>query len=126
MKPILIDCSLTGGRGPAKKVYELCTDLKQDNIPYNLLTDTGFATKLRDLGIEPDHIVNTRLNDPTETIMNMFHYKIKNIQYEFMVKIGARMAGPYVSKKQGKPYIIADGGLRARVVEKQSGREARV
>jgi len=111
VKPILVDCSLTGGRGPAKKVYELCTDLKQDNIPYNLLTDSGFAPKLRDLGIEPDYIVDTRLNDPTETIMNMFHYKIKNIQYEFMVKIGARMAGPSVSKKLGKPYIIVDGGL---------------
>ena len=41
----------------------------------------------------------------------MFQYQIKKIDYKFMVKIGARMAGPNISKKLGKPYIIADGGL---------------
>ncbi len=66
MDNILIDCSLTGGRGPAKKVYELCTDLKQDQIPFYLLTDIGFAPKLRDMGIEPDYIVDVKLSDPPQ------------------------------------------------------------
>ena len=111
MKQLLIDCSLTGGRGPAKKVYELCTDLKQDRIPYKLLTDTGFAPKIRDMGIEPHILIETSLNQPHKEIMEKFLETIKDVEFDCMLKIGARMAGPYASKKLGRPYIIADGGL---------------
>ena len=89
MKPIMIDCSLTGGRGPAKKVYELCTDLKKLEVPFYLITDEGFVPKLRDLGIEPNYIVNTKISDPPLEIMEKFLSIIKGIDYGFMVKIGA-------------------------------------
>ena len=119
MKPILIDCSLTGGRGPAKKVYELCTDLKKLEIPFHLITDEGFVPKLRDLGIEPDYIVKTKISDPPLEIMEKFLSIIKGIDYGFMVKIGARMAGPHASKVLKKPYIIADGGLPDYMTEEE-------
>ena len=100
-------------------MYELCTDLKQDGIPFKVMTDTGFAPKLRDMGIEPDHIVDVKLSDPPQSIMKKFHNTVKGIDYGFMVKIGARMTGPNASRKLGKPYIITDGGLPDYMTEEE-------
>lgn len=111
MEPILIDCSLTGGRGPAKKALELTHDLKLHQVPYLLLTDRGFEQKLRDLGLDIDYVVDTRLNEDPRIILNKFYEVVKNIDYSFMVKLGARVAGPSASRNLGKPYYIVDGGL---------------
>lgn len=119
MKNLLIDCSLTGGRGPAKKVYELTTDLKQEKIPYKILSDKGFEPKLLDLGVKPDILIETNLNESHQKIMKKFYNTIKNVDYDYMLKIGARMAGPFASKKLGKPYIIADGGLPDYMTQKE-------
>ncbi|KKQ51678.1 hypothetical protein A2865_00685 [Candidatus Woesebacteria bacterium RIFCSPHIGHO2_01_FULL_39_17] len=110
-KPILIDVSLTGGRGPAKKALELTSDLALEGIPYQILTDKGFCTKLNDVGISPDYIINTNLGQSPTRIIKSFYKEIKEINFSFMVRLGARVPGPIAARKLGKPYIIADGGL---------------
>jgi hypothetical protein len=111
MKPILIDCSLTGGRGSAKQAYELITELRSHAIPFFLLTDAAFQPKLTDMGMTPDFVVDTSLNDNPDQIIDAFWEVIEPISYSFMVKIGARMAGPTASLRRKLPYFILDGGL---------------
>ncbi len=93
-KPILIDCSLTGGRGPAKKTMELTQELKENNIPFLVLTDNAFKEKLIDVGVKIDYEVNVNLNDTPKLILEKFYDVISQIDYSFLVKLGARVAGP--------------------------------
>lgn len=72
MQPILIDCSLTGGRGPAKKAMELTSELELHHIPYKLLTDRRFEKKLRDLGLKIDYVVEATMNMDPQTILKKF------------------------------------------------------
>ncbi|OIO52696.1 hypothetical protein COY93_03800 [Candidatus Uhrbacteria bacterium CG_4_10_14_0_8_um_filter_58_22] len=117
MKPILIDCSLTGGRGPAKKTWELTQDLDVRGISYLVLTDMGFRHKLTDLGVRVDFVVEMSLNDDPSRIISRFYDVIKDIDYGFMLKFGARVAGPIASRMIGRPYVIVDGGLPDRLDE---------
>lgn len=110
-KPILIDCSLTGGRGPAKKVWEIVQDLEIEDIPYKLLTDRVFSFKLQDMGLEPDYIIDTGFSDAPELIIQKFDETIRKLDFLFLVKYGARIAGPIAARKMNKPYFIVDGGL---------------
>ncbi|OGM20856.1 hypothetical protein A2863_00075 [Candidatus Woesebacteria bacterium RIFCSPHIGHO2_01_FULL_38_9b] len=110
-KPILIDVSLTGGRGPAKKALELTSDLTLEKIPFLILTDKGFYPKLKDIGITPNYVVNTNLSDKSIRIIKSFYQTINKIDFAFMIRLGARVAGPIAARKLCKPYIIADGGL---------------
>jgi len=108
---ILIDCSLTGGRGPAKKTMELTKELDMKGIAYEVVTDSSFKPKLDDLGVEVSHVVNTSFAEPHSDIIEKFYNTIQGIDFDVMIKMGARMAGPLAAMKLGKSYIIADGGL---------------
>ena len=90
---------------------ELTQDLELNQIPYLILTDKGFKDKLQDLNIKVDYIVDTKLNDPPKVILDKFYEVIKKIDYSFLIKFGARIAGPSASRRLGKPYLIVDGGL---------------
>lgn len=120
MKKILIDVSLTGGRGPAKKVWEFIQDCKANNISYVILTDKQFVQKLEELGISPSYIIDTSKNEKPKVVIQKFYETIKNIDYDLMVKFGARIAGPIASRKLGKPYILIDGGLPDFLTEDES------
>jgi len=110
-KPLLIDVSLTGGRGPAKQALEIAISLRNKKIPFVILTDNLFAPKLKDIGLSPDIVVNTQLSDSPYKIRRSFEDCLSNIGYSCLVKIGARSVGPYVADSQNIPYIIVDGGL---------------
>lgn len=111
MKTILIDCTLTGGRGPAKKTAEFIWECQRLKIPYKLITDNRLVGVLRDLGIKPDYIISVDYSLTNTEIYDLFEKRFRQISYDILVKFGARTVGPYVAKKQGKPYIIIDGGL---------------
>ncbi|MFH2063104.1 MAG: hypothetical protein ABIJ46_03020 [bacterium] len=115
MKPLLIDCSLTGGRGPAKKTWELTRDLDAAGIPYLVLTDRGFRSKLDDLGVRVDLTVGVSLNDDPSAILAAFFEILKSVDYGLLLKLGARAAGPAASRRLGRPYVIVDGGLPDRL-----------
>lgn len=117
---ILLDVSLTGGRGPAKKAYELIADLRANNIPFKVITDRMFASKLRDMGIEPEYVVDTDLTDAPATVIQKFEEVMRTINYSLLVKMGARVAGPIAARKMGKPYILVDGGLPDYLTEEES------
>ncbi|MBI5466990.1 MAG: hypothetical protein HY975_02130, partial [Candidatus Kerfeldbacteria bacterium] len=80
---ILIDCSLTGGRGMAKQGYELAQAFKERGINYLLCCDQGFAYKLRDMGIKPDIIVSTALNKPASEVLGAFEDALKKIDFRY-------------------------------------------
>jgi len=111
MKKILIDCSLTGGRGSAKKAAEFIWECKRRKINYLLLTDRKLKPILRDFNLIPDFIVDVSYNKSNRKIYQEFEKKLKKINFDFLIKFGARTAGPYVSRKLSIPYIIIDGGL---------------
>lgn len=111
MKRILIDCTLTGGRGPAKKTAEFIWECQRLNIPYKLITDKRLVGILKDLGIKPDYIISIDFSSSSKEIYALFEKELSLIPYDILIKFGARTPGPYVAKKQGKPYIIVDGGL---------------
>ncbi|HEY4525568.1 MAG TPA: hypothetical protein VJL32_00520 [Candidatus Paceibacterota bacterium] len=108
---ILLDVSLTGGRGPAKKAYEVISDLKERGISYGIVTDRIFRYKLQDMGITPDFVVDTDLTEKPQTVIEKFNATLSNINYHFLVKMGARVAGPIAARKAQKPYLLVDGGL---------------
>jgi len=111
MKKILIDCTLTGGRGPAKKTAEFIWECKRLQIPYRLITDRRLVAILKDFNIKPDYIIPIDFSSRSEEIYQLFERQFNSINYDILVKFGARTPGPYTAKKQGKPYIIVDGGL---------------
>ena len=111
MKNILIDCTLTGGRGPAKKTAEFIWECQRLNIPYKLLTDKRIVNILKEFNLKPDYIIPIDFSSTNEEIYTLFEKQLKLISYDILVKFGARTPGPYVARKQGKPYIIVDGGL---------------
>lgn len=111
MKTILIDCTLTGGRGPAKKAAEFIWECQRRKTPYKLITDKKLVNILCDLGITPDYVIPIDFSSSNSEIYDLFEKQFKGISYDILVKFGARTAGPYIAKKQGKPYIIIDGGL---------------
>ena len=117
---ILIDVSLTGGRGPSKQALSFIEYLIENDIYYTVITDKGFSKKLSEIGIKPDYIVNTDLNDTEVKIIKKFQKVIEKIDYTFMVKFGARVAGPIASRKLRKPYFIVDGGLPDFLTNKES------
>jgi hypothetical protein len=119
-KPILIDVSLTGGRGPAKKAYELTSDLKKENIPYKILTDKLFEKKLIEAGLKPDYVADVDLTDKPARIIGEFQRVVGKIECAFMVKMGARVAGPIAARKTGLPYILVDGGMPDYLTEDES------
>ncbi len=112
---ILIDCSLTGGRGMAKQGYELAQAFTERGIKYLMCCDQGFAYKLRDLGVEPDIIVPTALNRPAAEVIDAFEFALKGIDFRYLVKIGARMAGPRIAYLRNIPYLIVDAALPDRM-----------
>lgn len=112
MKKILIDCTLTGGRGPAKKATELVWECTRLNRPYFLLTDSKLNPILREMGITADKIIPINLiEDSDKDIYTFFQDELKKISFDILIKFGARTPGPYASRTLGKPYIIVDGGL---------------
>ncbi len=120
MKTILIDVSLTGGRGPAKKVWEFIQDCVEQKVPYEIITDKQFARKLTDLGIKPTYVIDTNKNEESEVIISKFYDAIKDIDYDLLVKFGARVAGPIASRKLNKPYVLIDGGLPDFLTDEES------
>ena len=108
---ILIDNSITGGRGMAKQGYEFVEELKRRKIDYLLCTDEGFAYKLRDIGVEPDIIVPTAFNEPPEKVNQAFAKALEYVEFEGLIKIGARMSGPQVAYKRKRPYVLIDAAL---------------
>ncbi len=118
-QPILVDASLTGGRGPAKQTYELVTDLRAANIPYAVISDRLFARKLIDIGVNPNYVVDTDLTEDPSMVIDKFYQAIKDIDFGLLVKLGARLAGPIAARKLGRPYLLADGGLPDRLSEQE-------
>lgn len=108
---VLIDCSLTGGRGPAKKAMELTKEFDLKGIDYAVMTDAAFKSKLDDLGVKVSYVVQTSFAETPAVIIEKFHEIVETIDFDVMIKLGARMAGPLAAMKLGKEYIIADGGL---------------
>lgn len=111
MKRILIDCTLTGGRGPAKKTAEFVWECQRLNIPYTLIADKKLVEILKDFNIKPDYVIPIDFALSNKEIYTLFEKQLSLIEYDVLVKFGARTPGPYVAKKQGKPYLIVDGGL---------------
>jgi len=111
MKKVLIDCTLTGGRGPAKKAVEFIWECQRLGIPYKLMTDKRLVAILNDFNIKPDYIVPVDFSSSNEEVYSLFEKTMSQIPYDVLIKFGARTPGPYVARKQGKPYIIIDGGL---------------
>ena len=111
MKTILIDSSLTGGRGPAKKTAEFIWECKRRKINYLLLTDWKLKSILKDFELYPDITVDVSYNQTNNEIYQIFEKALKKIKFDYLVKFGARTAGPYIAKKIGVPYVIIDGGL---------------
>lgn len=111
MKRILIDCTLTGGRGPAKKTAEFVWECQRLNIPYTLITDKRLVGVLKDFNIKPDYIIPINFSSTNKEIYELFEKQFSLIKYDVLVKFGARTPGPYMARKQGKPYLIVDGGL---------------
>lgn len=111
MKKILIDCTLTGGRGPAKKCAEFIWELEKRNMKYSVISESLMAEKLSDFNIKPDVILNVDFSASNEDIYAQFEKAFKKIKFDYLVKFGARTAGPYWARKMNKPYIIIDGGL---------------
>jgi len=111
MKNILIDCTLTGGRGPAKKAAEFIWECQRLNIPYKLVADERLVGILSDFAIKPDYIIPINFSSTNEEIYDLFDKQLRLISYDVLVKFGARTPGPYVARRMGKPYIIVDGGL---------------
>lgn len=110
-KTILIDASLTGGRDPAKQAYEFITAFKERGVHYKLLTNRSFATKLQDLGLAPDVTLDAELTYSNERVYQTFFNTLRKVNFDFLVKLGARTASTYSSYKLGKPFVIVDGGL---------------
>lgn len=108
---VLIDCSLTGGRGPAKKAMELTKEFDLKGIDYVVMTDAAFKSKLDDLGVKVSYVVQTSFAETPAVIIEKFREVAETIDFDLMIKLGARMAGPLAAMKLGKQYIIADGGL---------------
>ncbi len=111
MTKILIDCTLTGGRGPAKKVAEFIWECNTKKIEYFLLSDKKLQTILDDFGIKSNKVLDIGLNNPAKKIYKIFKDELENIDFDLLVKFGARTPGPYVCRQLNKPYIIVDGGL---------------
>jgi hypothetical protein len=111
MQKILIDCSLTGGRGPAKKTAEFVWECQKMKVKYFLVTDVKIAFLLREIGITPNKIIKTKLSEQNEKIYKTFREEFKNIDFDFLIKFGARPVGPYIAKEKNIPYVIVDGGL---------------
>lgn len=112
---ILIDCSLTGGRGMAKQGYELARAFRERGIEYLLCSDEGFADKLRDLGVEPNIVVPTALNRPAREVQRAFASALADVDFRYLIKIGARMAGPRAAYLRKTPYLIVDAALPDRM-----------
>lgn len=108
---ILIDVSLTGGRGAAKKSYEFIRRCQEEGVRYALLTSKDFAPKLQEFGITPDFVVKVALGDRVECIQEKYLETLKSIPFDALVRFGARMPGPTACLKLGKPFVIVDGGL---------------
>jgi len=114
-KKILIDCTLTGGRGPAKKAAEFIWECQRRSINYFLLTDLKLAERFKELDIKPDQVLNIDFNSADKEIYSVFEKNLRLIDFDLLVKFGARVPGPYVARALGKPYIIIDGGLPDRL-----------
>ena len=99
MKNILIDCTLTGGRGPAKKTAEFIWECQRLNIPYKLLTDKRIVNILKEFNLKPDYIIPIDFSSTNEEIYTLFEKQLKLISYDILVKFGARTPGPYVARK---------------------------
>jgi len=124
-KTILIDVSLTGGRGPAKKVKSFTEYCDETNVDYQIITDRKFVAKLEELDIKPNFIVDTDMNEPESDILGKFYEVVKGIDYSIMIKFGARIAGPMASRKLNRPYVIIDGGLPDYMTDDESLYEAK-
>lgn len=110
-KTILIDASLTGGRGAAKKAYEFVKRCQELGVLYRLLTSRDFVPKLKELGISPDYAVDVALGDVDERIQEKYFQLLKKIRFDSLVRFGARVPGPTACLKLRKPFVIVDGGL---------------
>lgn len=111
MKKILIDCTLTGGRGPAKKVYEFASECKRLKIPYKIVCDSRLALILKEFQIDADYILDIAFSSKSETTYEKFRSLFATIDFDVLIKFGARTPGPYTARSMNKPYIIVDGGL---------------
>ena len=109
--PILIDTSLTGGRGPAKKTYEFAQRCKELGVAYRLLTNSTFAFKLADMGLKVDYTIDVSLSDPATKILRAYRETMANLAYGCLVRFGARNPGSTQARVSNKPYVIVDGGL---------------
>jgi len=108
---ILVDSSLTGGRGPAKQAYEFMSACQERNIPYTLLTNKSFIYKLQDLGLKPDVVLDVELSQDRKDIYNLFEKTLTSLDFDLLVKFGARTASTYIAAKLQKPFVVVDGGL---------------
>ncbi len=111
MKKILIDCSLTSGRGPSKKTAEFVWECQKMKVKYFLVADVKTASILSELGITPNKIIKTKLSEQNEKIYETFRKEFKDIDFDFLIKFGARPVGPYIAKEKNIPYVIVDGGF---------------
>jgi len=112
---ILIDTSLTGGRGPAKKTYEFVQYCQENGITYRLLTNRSFLSKLAELGIKPDYTIDVNLAYGNNEILEQYKRTLQNIKFDSMVRFGARVPGPTFARINNIPYVIVDGGLPDRL-----------
>lgn len=110
-KAILVDASLTGGRGPAKQAYEFITACQERQIQCKLITNRSFVPKLKNLGLQPDFVLDAELSYPNERIYKTYYKALENINFDLLVKFGARTASTYNAYKLRKPFIVVDGGL---------------
>ena len=111
MKKLLIDCSLTGGRGPAKKTAEFIWECKRKKINFFLIADKKLSLILRNLGVIPNKTIDTNYSENPKVIYDKFENVLGKIKFDFLIKFGARPVGPYFAKKLNIPYLIVDGGL---------------
>lgn len=110
-QPILIDTSLTGGRGPAKKTYEFVQRCRELSVSYCLLTNSAFAFKLADMGLTVDYTIDVSLSDTPKMVLDAYQKALADIEYGCLVRFGARNPGPTQARLSGIPYVIVDGGL---------------
>lgn len=116
-KTILIDASLTGGRGAAKQAYELVTAFKENSVNYKLITNKSFVKKLEEVNIKPDIVLDAEFGYENKRIYQSFSTALTNTEFDLLVKCGARTASTYICNDLKKPFIVIDGGLPDKMEE---------
>ena len=109
--PILVDASLTGGRGPAKQAFEFILTCRERGVPYRLLTNRSFVPKLAELGVTADVIVDAELSMPRDQIYERYRSALTATPHRMLVKFGARTASTFPAWELGIPFVVVDGGL---------------